>query len=117
MSIHIDASELNRLAADLGNLPKEALPKARTAVQRTSAAIKATGMALAPVDTGNLLNSITYETKELADAVEGVIGPTANYGHYVEFGTSRMGPHAYMGPALDRHGHELADALTQIAEL
>lgn len=112
----MDASELNKLAADLGQVPRRALPVARAAVQKTSADIKATGQQLAPVDTGNLRNSITYRTRELSNAVEGEIGPTADYGHYVEFGTSRMPPHAFMGPALDRHGHELETALAKILD-
>lgn len=111
----IDASELNKLSAALGNVSKEALPVARVAVQKTSADIKRSAQAMAPVDTGNLKNSVTYETTQSSDAVEGLIGPTANYGKFVEFGTSRMAPRAFMGPAFDRHAHELETAMGQIA--
>ena len=43
------------------------------------------------------------------------IGPTASYGEYVELGTSRMAPHAYLGPAFDRHAGSWADALDEVA--
>lgn len=108
--------DLNRIAVDLGNLGHEALPLARVAVQKTAADIKADAQAFVPVDTGNLKNSISYETRELADAVVGEIGPTAEYGVYVEFGTSTQAPQAYMGPAFDRRAHLLESALAQIAD-
>ena len=116
MGIQFDASELNSLSASLGRLGRDALPLARVAVQKTAADIKADAQAFAPVDTGNLRSSITYETRELAGSVVGEIGPTAAYGVHVEFGTSVMAPHAFMGPAFDRRAHTLASALAQIAE-
>ena len=111
-----DVSELNKLAADLTAAGNQALPFARVAVQKTSADIKRDAQAFAPVDTGNLRSSIGYETRELATSVVGEIGPTANYGAFVEFGTSRMAPHAYMGPAFDRHASEFEDAVGAIVE-
>lgn len=99
----LDMAELNSFAADLGDLAKEALPLARVAVQKSAADIKRDAQAFAPVDTGNLRSSIGYETQELASAVTAEIGPTAAYGPYVEYGTSRTAPQAFLGPAFDRH--------------
>lgn len=115
MGIEFDTSELNQLGAQLGDIGREALPLARIAVQKTAADIKADAQMFAPVDTGYLRSSITYETRELTDSVVGDIGPTAAYGKYVEHGTSRMAPHAFMGPAFDRRVPDLAAAFEHIA--
>jgi len=111
--IVVDVSQLNRLAVDLGRAGPAAIPPTRVAIAKTAHNIQATGQMFAPVDTGFLRSSIGTDIRQGGLAAE--IGPTADYGHYVEYGTSRMGPHAYMGPAFDRHAHELEDALGQIA--
>lgn len=108
--------QLNRLAADLGDAGRDALPLARLAVQKTAADIKTDAQTFAPVDTGNLKSSISYETRELAGSVLGEVGPTAAYGAYVEYGTSTQAPQAYMGPAFDRRAPMLEEALAQIAD-
>jgi HK97 gp10 family phage protein len=110
----VDVSELNRLVIDLGRLGDEAAHVARIAVRKTAADIKATAQAIVPVDTGNLRSSITFETRVTGHGATAEIGPSASYGGFVEFGTSRMGPHAYMGPALDRHGWQMEEAAGQI---
>jgi predicted TPR repeat methyltransferase len=99
----MDMAEFNTLAADLGNLAKDTLPLVRTVVQKTAANIKRDAAAFAPVDTGNLRNSISYETSELAAAVTAEIGPT-------------MGPAAYMGPAFDRHAGDFEKAIASIVD-
>lgn len=116
MGITVDFSELYAFGAHLEDVSREALPLARAAIQKTAADIKREAQAFAPIDTGNLRSSITYETKSLASSVEAEIGPTASYGHYVEYGTSRMAPHAYLGPAFDRNVSQFEQALGQIAD-
>ena len=108
--------DLNRLAVDLGEVGKDALPLVRLVVQKTAADIKADAQTFAPVDTGNLKSSISYETRELSGSVVGEVGPTAAYGAYVEFGTSVHAPQAYMGPAFDRRAPFLEQALSQIVD-
>lgn len=112
----MDFSELNTLSATLANASRNALPLVRAATQKTAADIKRDAQAFAPVDTGNLRNSIAYETRELTDSVVGEIYATASYAAFVEFGTSRMAPHAYLGPALDRHAFEFEKAMNQIGD-
>jgi HK97 gp10 family phage protein len=109
-----DIGELNRLVADLDQAAAVAPTLARVVVQKSSADVKRDAQAFAPVDTGNLRSSITYNTRELRDTVVGEIGPTAAYGGYVEFGTSRQAPAAYMGPALDRNGPAFVAAMEQL---
>lgn len=112
-----DASDLYGLAVDISKAADGFLPTARRIVQKTSADIKADSQAFAPVDTGTLRSSITYETRELTGAVVGEIGPSASYGGYVEYGTSRMGPQPYMGPAFDRRAPLMAEVLAKALEL
>lgn len=107
-----DFSDLNRLAVDLGKVPGKAVPMARTILEKSSADIERDAKAFCPVDTGNLRASISRDLVGLTAE----IGPTASYGGYVEWGTSRMGPAAYMGPAFDRHAGEFEQALGLIAD-
>lgn len=64
--------------------------------------MQATAQRLAPVDTGELRNSIyfTYDksTKELR------LHADAPHSLYVEYGTYKMAPHPYMRPALLQEG-------------
>jgi HK97 gp10 family phage protein len=104
--------ELNTIAADLGKAGFRAGPLAQVAIAKTAADIEADAKAFVPVDTGNLRNSIGRDVHGLTAE----IGPTANYGGFVEWGTSRMAPRAYMGPAFDRRAPGLKEAFTRIAE-
>ena len=108
----IDVSELNQLAVDLGKVPAKTVAKATAVTRLTAAAIERDGKLFAPVDTGNLRNSISSTVTGL----HAEIGPTAEYGRYVEEGTSVMAPHAYMGPSLDRNTPDYVAALEQLAQ-
>lgn len=101
----IDASGLTRLAADMGRAGVKVIPLAAAVVAKTAHDIETDAKAAAPVDTGQLRNSISSDVRALTAEV----GPTAFYGHMIEDGTSRTGPRPYMGPAADAH----ADAFEQ----
>lgn len=109
--IEFDVSELNRVAVDLGRADAAVVRRVRAVLARSAADIEREAKAFAPVDTGALRNSIGVDLYGL----DAVIGATANYGGYVEFGTSRMAPHAYMGPAFDRHVGAFIDAVAAAA--
>lgn len=67
-------------------------------VAEAAAAIEGKAANLAPVDSGNLRNSM-YR-KDISDMrVE--VGNTADYAVYVEFGTRFMGAQPYLIPAVD----------------
>ncbi len=115
--ISIDASELNRLAVDLGGAGKRVGAGASAIVRKTGARVESEAKAFAPVDTGNLRNSIGMDviSDGRSGAVEVEVGPTASYGIFVELGTSRMAPAAYLGPAFDRAVPDMVTALSRLA--
>ncbi len=116
MGQHLDVSEVGKLVTSMRGFDGRAKRHARTVLQKAAADIKRDAQALAPVDTGNLRASITYETRELASAVTAEVGPTATYGLYVEEGTSTQAPQPYLQPALMRNLDPTTRALAQIAD-
>ena len=66
----------------------------------------------APVRTGNLRSSISTDVRGL----EAEVGPTANYGVFVELGTSRQAPQPYLMPAADKVEDRMEKALQKVAE-
>lgn len=107
----IDVSQVRRLAVDLGKVGARATLAASRVVAKTALQVEATAKSLAPVDTGALRNSIGVDH----DILRAEIGPTVAYAEHVEFGTARMAPQPYMGPALDRHTPDFIAALEAVA--
>lgn len=87
-------------------------------VRRSAAAVERLAKQGAPVDTGHLRESISteYTGSGRATTFSAEIGPTAAYGAYVEFGTSRHGPQPYMFPAGDRVEPEFTAAFEKLAD-
>ena len=98
-----DANELRKFGADLAESGLKAHKRAVQVVQKTAADITADAKSFAPVDTGNLKNSIGYDLFNKGGEVGAEIGPTASYAIHQEFGTSRMAPQPFLNPAFDRH--------------
>lgn len=94
-------SGLNRLELDLGRASLQVAAQAATVIRAGGEAIVRDAKALAPVDTGALRDSISADYGLAGLSAE--IGPTVSYAPFVEFGTSRMAPHAFLGPAFDRN--------------
>ena len=109
-------ASLELLSADLSGASKQAIARAKVVLKKTALDIERNAKAIAPVDFGTLKNSIGHSDMRLlsstAMAVE--IGPTVNYGGYVELGTSTQAPQAYMGPSLDRFAGPFEQAMGQI---
>lgn len=105
-----DFSEVNHLAADLAKAGPKAVLQAQRVIAKTAHDIEATAKQMAPVDTGAMRNSIGVDTGVL----QATIGPTVSYAPYVEFGTSRQAPAAFMGPALDRNNPDFYAAMDAI---
>lgn len=105
--------ELLRLADDLGDAGPQVEDRCKRVVEKTGHDVVSDAQALAPVDTGNLKNSISVDFD--ADGLGFEAGPTANYAHFLEWGTSRMAPQPYMIPAFDRRIEPAIEALGQVA--
>lgn len=110
MGVYVDTREVDKLAFDLGKAPEQVTRKAGRAIAKTAHDIEHDAKILVPVDTGFLKNSISSDVEELSAE----IGPTANYGGYVEEGTSRQGGQPYLRPAFDRRKEGLVKALEDI---
>lgn len=100
------------------NHRKEVEQRLDDAVERALTAVgtQATNYARAnaPVDTGRLRNSITFETLNDEDAV--VIGSNVEYAPYQELSTSRMkaanGGKGFLRPAINDHMDEYKNIFT-----
>jgi phage protein, HK97 gp10 family len=109
--------QLRRLSADIARAAATTGVRAQQVVRKTAYDIERTAKNLVPVDTGNLKSSIGHSDARAVGrsgslAIE--IGPTANYGLFVEFGTSRMAPQPFMGPAADQHQGAFEQAMGQL---
>ena len=58
---------------------------------------------LAPVDTGNLRNSITHDVDDVEPAA--YIGTNVEYAPYQELGTIQMKAHPFLKPAVADHAN------------
>lgn len=96
--------DLNRVAVTLKAAGVRAQVQGDRLTRSAAFAVQANAMVIAPVDTGTLRQSITVEFHGglLAGGLVAVVAPQVSYGYFVEFGTSRQAPQAFMGPSLDR---------------
>lgn len=116
--MHFDVSELQALERDLEKGSAKITELAELVVKKSASDIEADAKINAPVDTGNLKNSIGSDI----DGLSAEIGPTAEYAGYVEYGTSnedetvRMAAQPYMGPAFEKHEPAFVEALGKVGE-
>ena len=104
--------DLLKLSADLGKASYEVTRKAQLVVAKTAHDIEADAKSLAPVDTGTLRNSISTTIGNGGLSAE--IGPTVHYAPYLEYGTRRMAPQPYMGPAAERRAEPFVKAIESL---
>lgn len=128
-----DTSELRLYAKDLRVMPEKIVPQVSKAVRKTLHDIEGDAKRInkaSAFDTGNLNNSISTEVD--GDGLGGVVGPTADYGVFIEEGTEGpypipnafgwgitvmhpgISPRPFMGPAFDRRSPSLDRALDRI---
>ena len=98
--LSFDTSELLALSSDLGKASGKVTRQAQLLVRASALRIEGEAKRFAPVDTGALRNSIG--TAISGGGLTAEIAATVAYAPYVEYGTRRMAPRAFMGPAFDR---------------
>lgn len=105
-----DFSEVAVLAADLRDAAPRAVAAAKVAVAKTAFDLSAIAQAIVPVDTGTTKNSIGADI----DGLIAVIGPTTSYAPFLEYGTYKMPPRPFMGPAADQVEPGFIEAMRQL---
>jgi HK97 gp10 family phage protein len=85
--------------------------KAAEAIGKAALDIEARAKQLAPVDTGNLRNSITAEQQ---GTLAWIVAVGAVYGIYQEYGTHKMAASPYLTPAFMAVAPALIEALGSI---
>lgn len=115
----VDASDFRKLTADLSKAPRNVGNGAQVVVRKSLVDGVAAAKNRVPVDTGNLKGSIGHSdlrTVGSTGSIGGEFGPTAEYGPYVEHGTSRMAPQPFMGPAADHIAPGFEQAMARLAQ-
>lgn len=88
IAIHLDDSEVHTLADDMRQQADQIPTQAERVIAKGGHDMQALAQTNAPVDTGHLKASISLDVAGLSF----VLGPTADYGGYVELGV----PHPYV---------------------
>lgn len=103
---------------ELSKAGPKAMERAKVVLKKTALDVERNAKNIVPVDLGNLKNSIGHSDMRMLSAasMSVEIGPTAEYGQYVELGTSTQAPQAYMGPSLDRFSGTFEQAVAQLGE-
>ena len=113
MKITVSTRGYDKAAGDMAKAAAEVKVKAGRIITKTAYDIAGDAKRLAPVDTGHLKSSISTDVS--GDRLSAEIGPTADYGHYVEEGTSRMAGQPYLRPATDRRLPAMHKAFDRLA--
>lgn len=108
----IEADGLDSLIVDLAGAGARAAIRAQVVIAKTAQDIVGTAQQLVPVDTSATKNSIGVDYGP--DGLSAEIGPTTSYAFWLEFGTTKMAPHAFMGPAMDRHTPDFVKGLEEL---
>ena len=111
----VDSSDINRVAGRFEVAGRDAAREAGRLLRSTAMDVETDAKRFAPVRTGTLRRSIRHEIRHTRGGAEAIIGTDVPYARYVEQGTSRMAPHAYMGPALDRNTPDFIAGMQRIS--
>lgn len=96
-----DVSQIVDLAVDLDRIAADVPRRSSLVVRKSATDVEAHAKARTPVDTGYLRGSIGADHGRDGNLTYSDIGPTADYGPHVEFGTRNQAPQPYMMPAAD----------------
>lgn len=105
-----DVSALRKLAADLDAAPARVRHDVEGVLDQAADDLAARARALAPVETGELRNSIRASGAGMDRAVTAA----APHAIFQEFGTRHMAPRPFMGPAADAIEPKLVADLAKV---
>lgn len=94
MNISVDTGELERLADDLAQAAPRVVKASSASMTRIANQIRDDAKGMAPVDTGELRDSIKIQ----GGLDYRIVYTDVRYGPFVEFGTSVMSPQPYLWP-------------------
>lgn len=87
----------------MGKLTKEGRQKISRELEKKAIKVVRNAKQNAPVDTGRLRSSITYNMVELPGQLpKAVVGTSVQYAPFQEFGTEDMPAQPFLRPALSR---------------
>lgn len=113
-----DDIDLGRLAAEQAQAARQINEKASQVVRRVASNIVAISQREVPVDTAATKNSITAVGPGGGPLTKGdlvaEIGPSTWYAPLLEYGTVKMAPRPFMGPALDSQQQIFEDLLGEV---
>ena len=114
----VEIKGLDSLMHKLDRMGGNVLDALGKAVEQTTEVAKSDAEYNAPVDTGMLVQSLTHGTDVVynTDSVTGIVGTSAYYAAYQEFGTVNMAAHPYMMPALNANKSTLKHLAEQELE-
>lgn len=114
------ASDLNRLVADLESAGKRIGSAASKAVRDSAGRVQKDAKGKAPKGkTLKLSESIgvdLYGAGRSSKGVTAVVGPSVRYGLFVEYGTAKMPPRPFMGPARAEEEPRFVAAMEALSE-
>lgn len=114
----LDVSQVLKLSADLERSSGRLGRKAASVVRKSGQQLKTQAQALAPTRTGALRASVQVSTSGdgRGSGISATVGPTVRYAQFVEYGTSKMTPQPFIGPALDAVTPSFIAAMERLAE-
>lgn len=108
----MSGAEFARFARDLTAAATGIDLRANAAAERVGRGALETARANAPVDTGELRRGLRFRR----DGSRAVVESSTFYSAFQEFGTSRMAPDPFIGPAAQLWGPRLFDEVEQIRD-
>lgn len=107
----MEVQGLEKAIRDIGLLRMVAKENIKQLVRETTLAVESQAQALAPVDTGNLKNSMNHSFNESGNLLQGEVSNSADYAAHVEFGTVKMEAQPYLFPAWESERPKYVEAL------
>jgi HK97 gp10 family phage protein len=106
--------KLNIVKNDLPKIPQHLRQAVADALTKAAHVHESLAKQLAPVDTGNLRNSIQVETEANESALKSEVQVNAEYGIYVELGTVHQSSQPFFSPAFEAAAADLKNDLMNV---